>query len=204
MKQTRFMQMKNQMLKHCSPQEGPQLTALMDADYEKLCRDYAHRPRDLQKHLHNNIFPVVTAFHALMELGMPRQQAAALAGDVFLELMEAIAGSIRSALRFPGLHRLIPWVFKTMMPRLFTADAGFRFHIYPTDRHRARFDMLACPYLQACRELNCPELAPVFCATDDTCYGNMHPRLIWNRTKTLARGGDCCDFDLYLEDKASR
>ena len=70
---------------------------------------------------------------------------------------------------------------------------------YPTDGHRAKFDMQQCPYFQICQELQCMELAPTFCETDDICYGNMHPRLIWNRTKTLARGGDCCDFDLYVK-----
>ena len=52
-----------------------------------------------------------------------------------------------------------------------------------------------------CKELDCVELAETFCATDDLCYGNMHPKLIWNRTKTMARGADVCDFDLYIKDK---
>lgn len=201
MKQTRFMQMKDQMLARYGQQDGEKLVQLMEQEYEKLSSDYADRPSSLQNHLHNNIFPVVTAFHALIAMGKSRQQAADEAGAVFLKLMDDIADSIRRALKVPGLHRLIPWIFKTMMPKLFTEDAGFRFTFHPTDRHRATFDMQECPYLQVCRELDCPEIAPVFCATDDTCYGNMHPNLIWNRTKTLARGGDCCDFDLYLQKK---
>jgi len=26
----------------------------------------------------------------------------------------------------------------------------------------------------------------------------MHPKLYWHRTKTLGRGGDCCDFCLKI------
>lgn len=28
---------------------------------------------------------------------------------------------------------------------------------------------------------------------------NMHPKLVWGRTKTLGTGGDCCDFSLYIK-----
>lgn len=32
-------------------------------------------------------------------------------------------------------------------------------------------------------------------------YDNMHPQLLWHRTKTLGRGDDCCDFCLKLKDR---
>ena len=53
--------------------------------------------------------------------------------------------------------------------------------------------------LQVYRE----EMAAHGCPADeerDICYGNMHPKLIWGRTKTIGHGGDCCDFKLTLED----
>lgn len=45
----------------------------------------------------------------------------------------------------------------------------------------------------------CPELTQFFCKSDDICYGNLHPKLVWARTKTLGMGGDCCDFKLYMK-----
>ena len=199
MKNTRYAELKQELCRDVSPEEAGELVRLMDEEYDRLCRDYAHRPRALESHTHNNIFPVVAAFRALMARGVDRQQASATAQAAFLRLMDAPAKAIRKLLKLPGLHRMVPWLFRTLMPKLFGEDAGFRFAFHPAGRGRARFDMLQCPYLQICRELDCPELAPVFCATDDVCYGHMHPNLIWNRTKTLARGGDCCDFDLYLK-----
>ena len=59
--------------------------------------------------------------------------------------------------------------------------------------------MTKCPYLDLCNQLGYSQLAPIFCATDDACYGNMHKYLKWKRTKTMARGGDFCDFDLKIE-----
>ena len=29
---------------------------------------------------------------------------------------------------------------------------------------------------------------------------NLHPRLIWGRTKTIGRGDDCCDFMLKYKE----
>lgn len=38
----------------------------------------------------------------------------------------------------------------------------------------------------------------------DRGYGDLHPKLIWGRTKTIGRGGNCCDFLLqYREQKGS-
>ncbi len=40
----------------------------------------------------------------------------------------------------------------------------------------------------------------------DTGYGDLYPKLVWGRTKTIGRGGDCCDFllkyvEYYTEEK---
>lgn len=199
MKKTRFDQMQAQLLLHLEPAQGARVTEAMQKEYAALCKAYENQPEAMVNHTHNNIFPVVTAFHALMAEGMERSEAAELASAAFLELMEKTAGSIRSMLRLPGLYRTIPWLFRTLMPKLFREEAGFRFRIYDTPGGQAKFDMLECPYYRMCRELDCIELAATFCTTDDICYGHMHPKLIWNRTKTLARGGDLCDFHIYIQ-----
>ncbi len=198
MKKTRFQQMQDRMLLQFDSEQGQRIVQFMEKEYQTLCAAYADRPA-LAAHTEKNIFPVVTAFRALLAEGMERTQAAKVAQDTFLQLMEAPADLIRKLLKVPGLYRLMPKLWKTMASKLFSEDAGFRYRFYPTDGHRAKFDMLACPYHQICKELDCLELAPTFCTTDDICYGHMHPKLIWNRTKTLAKGGDVCDFDLYLQ-----
>ena len=201
MKKTRLQQMQEQMLRKLGQEQGTRVAQLMEQDFDKLCQALPDLPQDMARHVHNNIYPVASAFHALLAEGLTREAAAKEAGDAFLELMEATAQTIRKALKVPGLYRLMPWLWKTMMPKLFSKGAGFQFDFYPTDSKEVRFDMQKCPYEQVCRKIDCPELAPIFCATDDCCYGSMHPKLIWNRTKTIARGGDCCDFDLYIPKK---
>lgn len=198
MKQTRFEEMQVQIASNFDEEKGKRIAHHMKREYDNLCSTFAEHPDPMEKHKRNNIFPVVTAFHALIDEGMERDEAARYANDNFLVLMEKIAEKIRKMMKFPGAYRLMPWLWKTMMPKLFSKESGFRFSFYSTDRHQVKFDMTECPYLQICKELDCIELAPTFCTTDDICYGNMHPKLIWNRTKTLARNGEPCDFDLYI------
>ena len=59
-------------------------------------------------------------------------------------------------------------------------------------------DMIVCPYFSNCVKYGCTELGTAFCDSDDISYGNMHPKLFWGRTKTLARGNECCDFILEI------
>ncbi len=199
MKKTRFEQMQEQMARNVDPEQAKRVTEAMAKEYKALCEAYADRPKEMVNHTHNNIFPVVAAFRVLLAEGMSRPQAAELAQNTFLELMKVPEQTIRKALKIPGLYHLMPWLWKVMMPRMFSEAAGFQFRVYSTDRNRVKIDMFQCPYYRICQELDCIEIAPTFCTADDICYGNMHPKLIWNRTKTLVRGGDVCDFDLYIK-----
>ena len=57
-----------------------------------------------------------------------------------------------------------------------------------------RVDMMKCPYHDTCAEYGCPELCRCFCDSDDVSYTGLHPKLIWERSMTLGRGNDRCDF----------
>lgn len=62
------------------------------------------------------------------------------------------------------------------------------------------FHIKNCRFLELTKELNCPEICSVFCDLDTLMYTNMHPKLSYNRDKTLYAGHDCCNFSMrYLE-----
>lgn len=52
----------------------------------------------------------------------------------------------------------------------------------------------SCLYLDTFTKYGCPEICKATCDTDITTYGGLAPKVIFLRTKTLAEGGDCCDF----------
>lgn len=64
------------------------------------------------------------------------------------------------------------------------------------------FHVKSCRFLELTKELNCPEICSVFCDLDTLMYTNMHPKLSYNRDKTLYAGDDCCNFSMrYVEKK---
>ena len=54
-------------------------------------------------------------------------------------------------------------------------------------------DVVSCPYNRYFAELGCPELTKISCGADDHVYGDL-PGLKFERTSTIGRGGECCDF----------
>ena len=199
MRNKRFEAMQKEVAGNFDHEKGERIAGNMKKEYEELCSNIDEKNDKMAHHKQNNIYPVVTAFHALIKEGMTRKEAAEIADKSFLVLMEDIAESIRKMMKFPGAYKLMPALWKKMMPKLFSPESGFEFKIQDTGKDQVKFDMTACPYMEVCRELDCMELAGTFCTTDDVCYGNMHPKLIWNRTKTLAKNGEPCDFDLYIK-----
>ena len=147
MKKTRLSQMQDQMVRKLGEERGGRISQAMEQEFAVLCQNDGNKPKDMVHHLHNNIYPVVAAYRTLMADGMAQEEASELAQSAFLELMEEPKASIQKLCRIPGVYRLIPLLFEKLMPVLFKKEAGFEFVYHPTNHRRARFDMLACPYL---------------------------------------------------------
>ena len=89
-------------------------------------------------------------------------------------------------MRIPGLYKKVPDIFATQTPKFFGISAGFEANEIRTTGGVWRID--------ECVRCGCPELCRCFCDSDDITYDGLHPKLIWQRTMTLGRGGDRCDF----------
>lgn len=152
----------------------------------------------LQSHL-GQILPCIAFYEVLIEKEGSREKALGIYEKWSLSGIEKFAKSIQNFMRLPGIYKLIPGMFESTIDKMFGAEAGFKSNIVPGVKGFAR-DMVVCPYVVTCSKYGYPELAQFFCKSDDVCYGNMHPKLVWARTKTLGRGDDCCDFRLYIKN----
>lgn len=63
------------------------------------------------------------------------------------------------------------------------------------------FHVKSCRFLALTKELGCPEICSVFCDLDNLMYTNMHPKLSYNRDKTLYNGDDYCNFSMRYVEK---
>lgn len=163
---------------------------------EILLQENPSEPPRLAEHTVKRIYPTIAAFRAIEKATGNTEYARKLITDSYAAYCQKPAKMIRAILKLPGLYRKFPMFFYKVSRKSYSEEAGFAYRLYPCDHKQMRFDIIKCPYVEVTQKYDCPELAVSFCASDDVCYGNMHPKLIWGRTKTIAHGADCCDFKL--------
>lgn len=180
-----------------------QSKALNEACMRRLAQlhvDNTDASKEKKRHLEKQILPGIAVYETLKIVMTPEEAFRTVHGYV-----ESYALSARKMLvgllRLPGLYRLVPGASVRMMHKTFNGAAGFAAKEYRIAGGVMRIDMVKCPYHESCVRYGCPELCACFCDGDDIAYDNMHPKLLWHRTKTLGRGGDCCDFGLKVKGK---
>ena len=181
-----------------SPDKTDELTAAFDARLAQLRHENAGASPEKQRHLESQILPGIAAYEVLQKV-MPQEKALQTVHSYVEERAWRLKKIFVLLLRFPGLYRKIPAIFAEQTPKLFGTAAGFAAAEISTTGGVWRIDMTKCPYNDTCIQYGCPELCRCFCDSDDITYDGMHKKLIWHRTKTLGRGGECCDFELKLD-----
>ena len=169
--------------------------------YETLCSENAGETKAIKAHTVDSIYPCISLYRAMQKVGIPQPEALEFLDRASSRRAEKEAASLRAMMKVPGLHKLMPAIFRFVTKRTFGEKAGFAATFYETDKTRCKFDMTKCLYCDVCRRNGCPELTPCFCHTDDVKDGHMHPNLFWNRSKIMGDGADCCDFDLIVLQK---
>ena len=66
-----------------------------------------------------------------------------------------------------------------------------------------RFRMNTCFYYKTLAAYGAPELTASFCRVDDLIYGGMSAQVLWQRTQTIGRGAEYCDFCFANAKKSS-
>lgn len=201
MKQKALLKMLSDGIHRYFPEpEGASLTERSIELYHGLCTAHQDDSEALKQHTEGMIYAGVSLYQALQEKGVAPEEALAQTDRIFQDFSKGAAEKIRKLLKVPGLYRKVPWIFRTATQKKYSAESGFEMKFYDVGKRRVKFDVTICPYYNTCMALGCPELTTIFCNTDDCCYGNMHPKLKWNRTQTIGRGGALCDFDIVVED----
>ena len=181
------------------PETGTRIMAQFQQEFQTICAENPGESRAVRVHTVGYVYPAIGFYRALQNCGQSQEEAYGFLYRAYEKKAEAEADQMRRLLKIPGLYRTMPVMWKLVTRIKFGTAAGFRFHFYPTGWDRVKFDMLQCPYCQVCERYGCRELVPVFCHTDDVCNEDVHPKLLWNRTKTMGGGDDCCDFDVIVK-----
>jgi hypothetical protein len=93
----------------------------------------------------------------------------------------------------PDPFPLFRWIGRRTMQRSYPKE-GWTTEWVADDEQCLAFNMRRCVYLETMTAYGAPELMPHICAFDDWMFETLPPTIAWERTTTLGRGGDRCDF----------
>lgn len=175
----------------------PEWEAMLNSAFKKrlgeLCSEHAGASRQRMRHLESQIMPGIAAYETLQTV-MPKEEALRTVHGYVEERAYRLKKIFLRLMRIPGLYKKVPGIFAAQTPKFFGISAGFEANEIRTTGGVWRIDMTRCPYHDECVRCGCPELCHCFCDSDDITYDGLHPKLIWQRTMTLGRGDDGCDF----------
>lgn len=198
---------KNQYLKQIVPhldekygaEKAESISASAWKHFDAICAENPNEPKAYDMHTKDRIYPAIASLRAMTEAGIDRQEAIDFLCNYYLWRAAGKAKMFKRMLKIPGFYKKMPGWWKILTPKMFGEAAGFKSVWHEDPEWELSFDMVKCPYHEKCIAYGCPELCRAYCEADDVCYGDMHPKLVWGRTKTLGKGGDCCDFKMKVK-----
>ena len=168
------------------------------ARYAEIVRENKDEPKEYYMHTRERIYPSIAMFDAMSDVGIERQEIIDFLIEYYKWRASGVAPFVRGVLKIPFLYKAVPKFFFNMTQRSFGPQMGFASKNKYLDKSEMRFDMTKCPYYDSYKRYGCVEIVRGFCDADVICYGNMHPRLSFDRTKTLGYGDDVCDFKIRI------
>ncbi|MBR2825037.1 MAG: L-2-amino-thiazoline-4-carboxylic acid hydrolase [Solobacterium sp.] len=168
--------------------------------YDEIIFENKDEPKEHYMHTRQRIYPAIAVFDTMISEGINRQEVADFLVDYYKWRASGLEPMIKTLFKIPGLYKLVPKVFYNMTQKSFGPQMGFQSKDKYLSNTEMRFNMVKCPYFEKCKQYGCPEIVKGFCDADDICYGHMHPKLSWDRTKTLGYGDDVCDFGIHIKE----
>ncbi len=171
------------------------LAARVQTRYDEL---YAHRPRfhqpALNRHLESSILPGLALYQTLQEENGDREKVLAEIDRLFSAWVEHSEQHKQMQLleRLPDPFPLLRFGNRLVLQSNFPPE-GWRIEWLEDSDRSVAFDIHECFYLNVLTAYGAPELTSHFCQGDDQLYGGL-PGISWERTKTLGRGDERCNF----------
>ena len=185
--------------KEIFPDRQDQIEKKARALFSDYCKAEEGKPKEITMHTVGQIFPCIAFYKAVSECANESEQAYAIIEDFLAKKCAVTAKKLRKLCKIPFVYKFVPRIMAGIIHRYFGIQSGFEMIDHNIRKDVCHIDIIKCPYFSLCSDHGCPELTTVFCDGDDVAYGDMHPKLSWDRTKTLGRGDNCCDFILRIK-----
>jgi len=174
--------------------QAAQLIAQAETRYDEL---YIGRPRysnrAMRWHLEARILPILALYQVLRAATGDQDIALAEVVDLFNMVFAGRRRRIALLRLLPDPFPLFRWIGRRTMQRSYPPE-GWTIEWIADDDQRLAFNIRRCLYVDTLTAYGAPELMPHICAFDDWMFEALPPTIAWERTTTLGRGGDRCDF----------
>lgn len=185
---------RRQLASLTSPEEAARLMDRVESSYRQLYRDRTHYEHPaLRQHLEGSILPGLALYRVLRASGYDKgdalQTVERVTAPEVLRQRRPLALMGRLPFAFALLRALTPGVMARNFP-----PQGWQAEWRDEGPDVVAFDMTRCFYMDVFMAYGAPELTAVYCNLDDVMYGDLSPHVRWERTRTLGRGDDVCDF----------
>jgi hypothetical protein len=165
--------------------------------YDEL---FSHRPhfasRALRMHLETGILPCLALYQVLRQEHGTTESAMDELDRLFNAWAERSGKRklLRQMARLPNPFALLRLGNRFTLRRDFPlTGAGWRMTWVEDSDQRVAYTITECFYVKMLASYGAPELTRHICRMDDLIFSGLRG-FRWERTKTLGRGDDCCDF----------
>ncbi len=155
---------------------------------------YSSLPNGMHMHTDSRILPSAAVYLTAKDV-IGDEKAYRIIEDAAVQICIPLEKKLQALMKLPGMKSLFIRAWDPMTKKLFGPGNGFKNVFFPKKKGEYRMDVTACPYCRYFTELGCPELTKIFCENDERIYGNL-PGLKFERTGTLGKGAERCDFCL--------
>ena len=184
--------MRAELAKHLPEDEAGALWQQATERLSAILIRYTDLPGTMRFHTESRIFPSAAIYLTAKER-LGEITAFSIVENAAITLTDQLGKKLARLMRLPGMRSLFVRIWDPLVRKVFGPDNGFRNVFYPRKKGEYRMDVLACPYCRYFTELGCPELTRIYCENDERTYGNL-PGIVFERTGTLGKGADRCDF----------
>ena len=174
--------------------KGKAVYSLAAQRFEALLSRADYRgSKEIKFHLTMNLYPTMAYYQTLQQYGLSKGEALSLVRKETVRAANIKKAEQAKTAKLPCVYLMYRLFVKSVMKKKFPVE-GWDTEWIRCDGKEIHFDMTRCIYKDICDAEGCPELCAVFCENDDIAFSGLMPEIRFERTGTLGKNADRCDF----------
>jgi len=201
---TRFKYFNKYCITKFGPDMGKQIFTVAEEKLAEMIKEADYRNNnDIRWHMETNMLPTIAMYQVFKKFDSTADKAYDVTSEVLQIACRKDQRKNQFIGRLPFGYYLFKMFCKTIIVKQYPKE-GWDIHWIKYDEHEIHFDMKSCIYFEITRKYNCPEICPLFCANDDITLTGYKPAIVFERSETIGKGQNRCDFHFknkkYIND----